>query len=52
MIHLHYFGIDVSKNWIDVALYSKAMKTHRFDNNTAVFGFARKDGKNRRDRCL
>jgi transposase len=37
MIHLHHFGIDVSKNWIDVALYSKAMKTHRFDNNTAGF---------------
>jgi transposase len=45
MTYLHYFGIDVSKNWIDVALYDKSMKVHRFDNNingfedfTLVFG--------------
>jgi transposase len=42
MSFLYYIGIDVSKDWFDVALHAKAAKPQRFPNNGEGFAaFAR-----------
>jgi transposase len=35
MTFVHFIGIDVSKNWFDVAVHGTQERAHRFDNTSA-----------------
>lgn len=37
MTYIHFIGIDVSKDWLDVVIYAKATKPQRFQNNSEGF---------------
>jgi transposase len=37
MDYLHYFGIDVSKEWIDIAVYGQKKSVRRFSNDITGF---------------
>jgi transposase len=40
MDFIHFIGIDVSKNWFDVALAASSQKTRRFANTEdGISGF-------------
>ncbi len=49
MAFLHFFGIDVSKNWFDVAIAGVTARPRRFDNTADGIALFLTDLGNRRD---